>query len=111
MPREKTEPKRTCPGGLSYNRRRDEHKLGKVEDVLCFRCHKRMGCSICCENPRELFCLICHSWATKVGLWAHGRMLPQDKLEDAIKIVMMAYEGKVTAAEADLLFESLWNLS
>jgi hypothetical protein len=110
MPREKAEPKRTCPGGLSYNRLRHEHKLGKIEDVLCFRCHKRMGCSGCCERAKNLICLLCHDWATKQALGEHGRMVAQDKREDAMKIVVMAYEGKVTEPEADLLFEQLWRI-
>jgi hypothetical protein len=103
-------PKQTCPGGLSYNRRRESHKLGQVEDILCFRCGKRMGCSACCDRPKDLICLICHDWASRTGLREHGPMVPRDKRVDAMKIVTMAYEGKVTPNEADLLFQSLWNL-
>jgi len=112
MPKPKDQtPKRLCPGGLSYGRRRDDHQLGKVEDVLCYRCHKRMGCSTCCERAPDLICTMCHDWATEEAIKEHGPMVRPENRNDAMKIVQMTYSGKVSQQEAGLLFDSLWNLS
>lgn len=112
MPREKKEkPKKPpCPGGKSYNRRRDSHSLGTVENIVCFRCGARMGCGVCCEPLIDLICLVCHDWAARQALQRHGTMVPASKREDAMKIVMMVHEGKVSTKEADLLFEQLWRV-
>ncbi len=78
MPRKQTEqikPGRVCRGGQSFGCRHDPHELGKVEDVLCWRCKARLGCSACVQIARELVCLRCHDWGSKAGEEAHGRMV------------------------------------
>lgn len=99
-----------CPGGLSFGRLRKRHNLGRVTDVLCYRCNKRMGCSRCCEPARHLVCLVCHDWATKAALKEHGRMVPREKRGEMMKILFMIYNGKVTEPEGQKLFDELMNL-
>lgn len=77
MPRkpEAVKPGRTCHGGLSMGCNHNPHELGKVEDILCFRCKARLGCSKCVEIPRELVCLRCHDWGHKTAVEAHGAII------------------------------------
>ena len=64
-----------CPGGLSLWRNQAPHELGKVPDIVCYRCKARMGCSSCCQIPSELICGRCQDWATRAGFERHGAMV------------------------------------
>lgn len=69
-----------CMGGRSLDCRTDAHeKSKKYPDVYCFRCHARMGCGLCTSNPRELFCLRCNDWGSKVAARAHGPFVEDEK--------------------------------
>jgi len=68
-----------CCGGRSWQRKQEPHPPGKVRDVYCYRCKARMGCSRCCERERDLLCLECHNWASKIGVAFHGNVVPNDK--------------------------------
>ena len=87
MPRAKTETSghAKCHGGLSDGCRHDEHPIGKTPDVLCCECHARMGCSSCVQISRELFCLRCKRWATKVALEHHGPVMGLSEIQAEIK--------------------------
>ena len=79
-----------CRGGRSYGCRHDDHpRATKHPDIFCFRCEDRMGCFLCVESARELVCLNCNNWATRIAERVHGPMvgtfeLRQRKLNDAI---------------------------
>lgn len=64
-----------CQGGRSFGCLRKEHAKGKVPDIYCMTCKTRMGCSVCCQIPRELLCLECHDWAHRYALAAHGHIV------------------------------------
>jgi hypothetical protein len=84
MPREKAQPKpkvEQCNGGRSYGCRREPHDYGRIRDVLCYRCGSRMGCSACVERPREMLCLACHNWASRLGVEHHGNIVPNSKIQ------------------------------
>jgi len=61
------------------NCRRDEHNLGKA--INCYRCGALMGCTNCCERPREIICLACNNWASKRGVKIHGDIFPTQKVQ------------------------------
>ena len=89
---EKAKAEETCQGGNSLGCRHDEHpKASRHPDIYCFRCHERMGCFLCVQNARELVCLNCNDWATKIALKVHGPVvgsfeMRRDKLQAAINL-------------------------
>jgi hypothetical protein len=70
---------RTCTGGQSFGCRREEHAIGKIPDLLCYRCLTRLGCSTCVESAHERICLSCHNWGTRAGVQRHGNVVPSHK--------------------------------
>lgn len=70
--------KHPCQGGRSFSRLRADHEAG--DTVICYRCGERLGCTICCQQPVELICLICHNWGTRAGVERHGDVAPSDKV-------------------------------
>lgn len=88
MPRTKKESSSSgakCPGGRSYGCKQEEHEYGKVADIYCDRCKTRMGCSFCCQIPRELLCLNCKDWAKQAGIDAHGHIVGMNRAEAEVK--------------------------
>ena len=87
-----TEPDNVCRGGNSFGCRREEHpKSQKHADIYCFRCGDRMGCYLCVQIARELVCLRCNDWATKIALKVHGPVvgsfeMRREKLNKAIEL-------------------------
>lgn len=62
-----------CVGGQSYGCKHEEHEKSKQwPDIICYRCHVRMGCGWCVQIPRELLCLRCHDFATAIAMKFHG---------------------------------------
>ena len=74
-----------CFGGNSFACKRFEHALGKIKNITCMTCHQRMGCSLCCQIPRELLCLNCHDWAHPYALAAHGHVVILAKAQRQIQ--------------------------
>lgn len=66
-----------CEAGQSFGRHHFIHK--QARKVVCFKCKTFMGCTLCCEIPRELLCLRCHDWATSAALEQHGHIVRQEK--------------------------------
>lgn len=111
MPREPKTPKRLCPGGLSYGRRREEHELGRRPDILCYRCKKRLGCSSCVASAYDLICLSCHDWGTERAMERHGPMVKDRERQAAgWKIVLMADAGTLIEEDIDRLFQELFTV-
>lgn len=69
-----------------------------------------MGCSRCCERPKDLICLICHDWATRAAVREHGRMVPREKRAEMMGIVLMIYRGALSPDDGQRLFDELMNL-
>lgn len=99
---------RSCPGGLAFGRFGGEHKLGKQPDILCFRCKKRLGCSSCCPPKRDIICKACRDWGSRDALDIHGRLVPREKVSDAMKIIAIIVDGKLDIHGAGLLFKQLF---
>lgn len=74
-------PGKVCRGGISFGCRHEPHSIGKIEDVLCWKCKARLGCSACVQIAQERVCLRCHDWGSKAGLAAHGSMVDRRGLE------------------------------
>jgi hypothetical protein len=111
VPKQTQEKIRACFGGRSFNCRREGHPVGKVPDILCWRCKTRMGCSRCVESPRDRICLVCHEWATKIAYENHGPIEKEPVIaRDAMKIVQMRKSGQITDQESEQLFSELWKL-
>jgi hypothetical protein len=75
-----------CSGGNSFGCYHGKHDEGKRRpDIRCMNCRQRMGCSICCQIPRELLCLNCHDWANTIALNTHGHVVedPEVRLNKA----------------------------
>ena len=110
MPKpEKKELIKKCSGGNSFGCRRSEHKQGKFL-FQCRLCNQFMGCSVCAQNPMELICNRCRDWATRAALQTHGKMVPEHKRTDAMKIVMLRFTGKLSQQDAEREFSELWAL-
>ncbi len=108
MPKERREkqdyPK--CHGGNSFGCMHEEHKL--ADDVFCFRCDERMGCRRCVQIARELLCLRCHDWATRIALRVHGPIVRDRKVGmEALRMVKMVLEGKLSAEDGEKLINDL----
>ena len=68
-----------------------------------------MGCSLCADKPRDMVCNNCKDWATDLAERTHGRMVKDtDTRINAMKIVMMRYEGSINDDEAGKLFSQLF---
>ena len=111
MPKKPEPEKKQCSGGRSFGCNRTEHDIGKVEDVFCFRCKTRMGCSRCVEPAGSRVCLNCHDWATRAALGRHGPMVSREKGAEAMKIVMMIAGRKITESDGNKLLDELFAMA
>lgn len=84
-----------CTGGASEGCRHDEHEQSKKRpDILCFRCHTRLGCGVCVVMDRELSCLHCKSWGTRLAAEAHGAVVGDyDRLFEKAKGIAKSAVG------------------
>jgi len=80
MPKVKEPKKDQCRGGASWGCHKAPHDLGQTADVHCYRCQTRLGCSDCCQPARELLCLRCHNWGTRIGVSVHGDIVASTKV-------------------------------
>ena len=108
MPREVKEQKKKCPGGLGMDRYHGEHHLGKTSDIVCYRCHARLGCSLCLPMMSEIVCRRCKSWGTRTALGTHGPIVNRDTAWTAFQVVMMIKTGGMKVDEATELIEELF---
>lgn len=109
--RDSEKPLRPCPGGFAFARRKIPHELGKIPDILCINCKRRLGCSWCVGLPCDVACNHCHDWGTKEALGRHGRLLPEELRADAIKILFMIVGGRLTEKEGSSEFAGLWTVA
>jgi len=70
----------TCTGGRSYNCNHRPHDVGRVANILCYRCSARLGCSFCCERSIDLICLNCHNYGTRAAVRHHKDIVPSIKV-------------------------------
>lgn len=98
-----------CHGGNSFGCKHDEHPISaKIPDIFCYRCDERMGCYSCVQIARELLCLRCHDWATRIAMRVHGPIVRDRKVGmEALRMVKMVLEGKLSAEDGEKLINDL----
>src|SRR5574340_872849 len=71
---------RMCRGGQSWGCRHDAHATGRTEDIHCYRCNVRLGCSVCVPRLPEAICLQCNNYGHKYGIQKHGNIVPNSRM-------------------------------
>lgn len=96
-----------CRGGNSMNCNHRTHR--KQQDVFCWRCKQRMGCTGCCEIERDRVCLNCRDWANRAALDTHGPLIKdKGKCAEGFRIVSMIALRSIDPADGEQLLSELF---